>query len=187
MLAFLLEALSEPCEDPSLSAVWLCADCMWSSATRWGTLNRLCLTKCWQTEHRCCWRPEKYWKLLNQHNSQNSVASRAGMGVPGQKELCKPVLFDLEDARSLLLLPSTMALGEVFSKGQYCKQCFLPSNYCLVCWEGSWLRAVSLIPFMMLSSQDHGVTGLLLPGTIPACHKPQAQGEREIANKFKSL
>lgn len=54
------------------------------------------------------------------------MAPWAGMGAPGQKELCKPVLFDLEDARNLLLLPSTMALGEVFSKGQYCKQCFCP-------------------------------------------------------------
>lgn len=144
------------CQGPTRSQpecwLWLCADCTQSSTTRWGTLNLLCLAKSWQTEHHCCCQPEKYWKLLNHHNSWSSVAGLQPCRAVGQCQVSHGAVWALSPAwrAQCLLLPNSGGSCRGTFKGKMLWMTLLLSNSCFVCREGSWLRALSLIPFMML-------------------------------------
>lgn len=131
--------------------LWLHAGCTQSSTTRWGTLNLLCLAKSWQTEHHCCCQPEKYWKLLNQHNSRGSVA---GLQLHRPLWECQvrhgDVLSHDHDhlcEEHMQPLPSAMALAEVLSRVKCCEQHGCPIIPALFAeWGHGW----ELCPWSLL-------------------------------------
>lgn len=172
------------CQGPMRSQfecwLWLRADCTQSSTTRWGTLNWLCLAKSWQTEHHCCSQPEKYWKLLNQHNSWGFVA---GLQLHRPVRWCQVRHGAVQTHGCAHLLGERAQLPAAARCDGSCRGAFkgkmlwtapLPSNSCFVCREGSWL---SLCPWSLLwcclkalGGPSSYLASPTLP-TLPARHK----------------
>lgn len=81
-----------------------------------------------------------------------SAAPRGSGAVPGQPwSRVSPWPCSLAwRTHSCLLLPKYGGSCRGTFKGKILRVTLLLSNSCFVCREGSWLRALSLIPFMML-------------------------------------
>lgn len=135
-----------------------------SSATRWGTLNLLCLANSWQTECHDCWQPKKYWKSLNQHNSQSFVAGLQlypAVWMPGQIQSYRKHWWCLVTLRTLSqIAPAVNRKGIWWCT--YTGKMWItlpPNNPCFVYRQRSGLKAVSdpfrMLPWSSLRTQTH--------------------------------